>query len=98
VLLTDFGLSAWLAEAEAGEAAGTAPYMAPESFQGQGGMAADVYGLAATLFHLVTGEPHKDRRESRRGGYRDLDRMRRMSGYHSPLQWGWGIELRVGSR
>jgi serine/threonine protein kinase len=57
VLLTDFGLSAWLAEAEAGEAAGTAPYMAPESFQGQGGMAADVYGLAATLFHLVTGEP-----------------------------------------
>jgi serine/threonine protein kinase len=57
VLLTDFGLSAWLAEADTGEAAGTAWYMAPEAFRGQGGLAADVYSLAATLFHLVTGEP-----------------------------------------
>jgi tRNA A-37 threonylcarbamoyl transferase component Bud32 len=57
VLLTDFGLSAWLAEAGVGEAAGTALYMAPEALQGRSGLAADVYGLAATLFHLVTGEP-----------------------------------------
>jgi hypothetical protein len=31
--------------------------MAPEALQGRGGQAADVYSLAATLFHLVTGEP-----------------------------------------
>src|SRR5262249_51819870 len=43
-------------EAGRGEAAGTAWYMAPEALQGRGGLAADVYGLAATLFHLVTGE------------------------------------------
>jgi hypothetical protein len=57
VLLTDFGVSAWLAEAGRGEVAGTAWYMAPEALQGRGGLAADVYGLAATLFHLITGEP-----------------------------------------
>jgi tRNA A-37 threonylcarbamoyl transferase component Bud32 len=56
VLLTDFGLSAWLAEAGGGEAAGTALYMAPEALEGRAGLAADVYGLAATLFHLITGQ------------------------------------------
>jgi tRNA A-37 threonylcarbamoyl transferase component Bud32 len=56
VLLTDFGLSAWLAEA-GGEAAGTALYMAPEALEGRAGLAADVYALAATLFHLITGQP-----------------------------------------
>jgi hypothetical protein len=56
VLLTDFGVSVWLAEAGRGEAAGTPRYMAPEALQGRGGLSADVYGLAATLFHLVTGE------------------------------------------
>jgi serine/threonine protein kinase len=56
VLLTDFGLSAWLAEA-GGEAAGTALYMAPEALEGRAGLAADVYALAATLFHLITGRP-----------------------------------------
>jgi tRNA A-37 threonylcarbamoyl transferase component Bud32 len=56
VLLTDFGLSAWLAEGGS-EAAGTALYMAPEALEGCGGLAADIYGLAATLFHLITGQP-----------------------------------------
>jgi tRNA A-37 threonylcarbamoyl transferase component Bud32 len=56
VLLTDFGLAAWLAEA-GGEAAGTALYMAPEALEGRAGLAADVYALAATLFHLITGQP-----------------------------------------
>jgi hypothetical protein len=31
--------------------------MAPEALRGRGGLAADVYTLAATLFHLITGEP-----------------------------------------
>jgi tRNA A-37 threonylcarbamoyl transferase component Bud32 len=56
VLLTDFGLAAWLAEGGA-EAAGTALYMAPEALEGRAGLATDVYGLAATLFHLITGQP-----------------------------------------
>jgi tRNA A-37 threonylcarbamoyl transferase component Bud32 len=56
VLLTDFGVSAWLAEAGRGEVAGTALYMGPEALEGRGRLAADVYALAATLFHLITGE------------------------------------------
>jgi hypothetical protein len=54
-LLTDFGVSAHVAgEASVG---GTPAYMAPEAFLGEVSPALDVYGLAATLFHLVTGEP-----------------------------------------
>jgi len=52
-LLTDFGLSAYLAEA--GSTAGTPHYMAPEAFCGCITPALDVYGLAASLFYLVTG-------------------------------------------
>jgi serine/threonine-protein kinase len=54
-VLTDFGISARLAEA-VGQHAGTPAYMAPEAFGGQAGPATDVYALAATLFHLLTGE------------------------------------------
>jgi serine/threonine protein kinase len=52
-LLTDFGVSARLADA--GSIAGTLPYMAPEAFHGRVTSALDVYGLAATFFWLVTG-------------------------------------------
>jgi serine/threonine protein kinase len=52
-LLTDFGISARLADS--GSAAGTPFYMPPEAFQGTVGPAQDVYGLAASLFWLVTG-------------------------------------------
>lgn len=55
VLLSDFGVSAWVADADRG-AAGTGFYMAPEVLHGGGGLPADVYSLAATLFQLVTGE------------------------------------------
>jgi serine/threonine protein kinase len=54
-LLTDFGLSARLAEATG--AAGTPYFMAPEAFDGHSSPAMDVYGLAASLFWLVTGFP-----------------------------------------
>jgi serine/threonine protein kinase len=52
-LLTDFGVSARLVNA--GSVAGTPFYMPPEAFQGCVGPAQDVYGLAASLFWLVTG-------------------------------------------
>jgi serine/threonine protein kinase len=52
-LLTDFGVSVRLADA--GPPAGTLSYMAPEALDGQMAQALDVYSLAATLFHLVTG-------------------------------------------
>jgi tetratricopeptide (TPR) repeat protein/tRNA A-37 threonylcarbamoyl transferase component Bud32 len=41
------------------ERVGTLAYAAPEVFDGQdaGGPAADLYGLGATLYHLVTGRP-----------------------------------------
>lgn len=53
-ILTDFGVSARLAEA--GTVAGTPTYMAPEAFEGEVSPALDVYGLAATLYRLATGE------------------------------------------
>jgi serine/threonine protein kinase len=53
-LLTDLGVGVRLAEPN--DLGGTIPYMAPEAFDGQVSTALDVYGLAATLFDLVTGE------------------------------------------
>jgi serine/threonine protein kinase len=53
-ILTDFGVSARLAEP--GTVAGTPAYMAPEAFEGQVSPALDVYSLAATLYRLATGK------------------------------------------
>jgi serine/threonine protein kinase len=52
-ILTDFGISARLAEP--GTVAGTPMYMAPEAFEGEVSSALDVYSLAATLYRLATG-------------------------------------------
>jgi serine/threonine protein kinase len=52
-VLTDFGVSARLIGD--GQAAGTPFYMPPEAFEGVVSPAQDVYGLAASLFWLVTG-------------------------------------------
>jgi serine/threonine protein kinase len=54
-LLTDFGVAARLGDRSS--AAGSVPYMAPEALDGHMLPALDVYSLAATLFHVVTGSP-----------------------------------------
>jgi hypothetical protein len=53
-LLTDFGVSSRLTEP--GTIAGTPAFMPLEAFDGKVSPALDVYGLAATLFRLITRE------------------------------------------
>jgi serine/threonine protein kinase len=53
-LLTDFGVAGRLGATRT--VVGTPVFMAPEALRGQATEASDVYGLAATLFHLTTGE------------------------------------------
>ncbi len=53
-LLTDFGVSSRLAEP--GTITGTPAFMPLEAFDGKVSPALDVYGLAATLFCLITGK------------------------------------------
>src|SRR5262249_23770044 len=53
-LLTDFGIAAHLTQAAT--VAGTPPYTAPEAYEGRALPGMDVFSLAATLFHLTTGE------------------------------------------
>jgi eukaryotic-like serine/threonine-protein kinase len=59
VLVTDFGLSVGAqATATAGVVAGTPAYMAPEQLRGETvDPRADVFGLCATLFEMIHGEP-----------------------------------------
>ncbi len=63
VKLADLGLARAMsdkdaAEAEAGRAYGTPYYISPEQIRGevQIGPAADIYGLGATFYHMVTGK------------------------------------------
>jgi serine/threonine protein kinase len=51
-LLTDFGISTRLRDS--GTSGGTPYYMPPEAFEGRVSAAQDVYGLAASLFWLVS--------------------------------------------
>jgi hypothetical protein len=59
-LITDFGIARMAGDLTANGPRGTPSYMAPEQLDGVPGMlgpAADVYGLGATLYTLLTGRP-----------------------------------------
>src|SRR5438477_6982001 len=63
-LVSDFGLAKWLEPAgdltRTPSIFGTPGYIAPEQVNGSAGKltpAADIYGLGANLFHLLTGRP-----------------------------------------
>ncbi|MBI3269417.1 MAG: protein kinase [Planctomycetes bacterium] len=52
----DFGISRRLAGAERAETEiGTIPYMAPETFRGEGTLRSDIYSMGALLYELLTG-------------------------------------------
>lgn len=60
--VVDFGLAERtldVATTEGSRTAGTAPYMAPEQIRGTAPLdrRTDVYGLGATLYHLLAGQP-----------------------------------------
>jgi len=56
--LIDFAVSvaAWSADADSGEVAGKAAYMAPEQFRGAPQAQSDVYSMGATMHYILTGE------------------------------------------
>ncbi|MCU0491660.1 MAG: serine/threonine protein kinase [Chloroflexaceae bacterium] len=55
VKLIDFGIAKFFKPAERGSQIGTPGYAPPEQYQGFATPASDVYSLAATLHHLLTG-------------------------------------------
>jgi eukaryotic-like serine/threonine-protein kinase len=61
VMLIDFGIARWVTQQEKGvTAVGTMGYAPPELFSGRVQPASDVYGLGATMFHLLTGADPQD--------------------------------------
>ena len=87
-LLTDFGIASRLAAPA--NVAGSIPYMAPEALDGQVSPSLDVYSLAATFFHLVTGSAPfpdvtlADLKEQARRGLPEPDT--RCTGLPEPLE------------
>jgi serine/threonine protein kinase, bacterial len=61
VMLIDFGIARWVKQEEKGvTAVGTMGYAPPELFGGRVEPRSDVYGLGATMFHLLTGSDPQD--------------------------------------
>ena len=61
VMLIDFGIARWVAPQEKGvTAVGTMGYAPPELFSGRAERRTDIYGLGATMFHLLTGSDPQD--------------------------------------
>ncbi|HEX7314182.1 MAG TPA: protein kinase [Pyrinomonadaceae bacterium] len=61
VMLIDFGIARWVAPQEKGvTAVGTMGYAPPELFSGKAEARTDIYGLGATMFHLMTGSDPQD--------------------------------------
>ncbi|HEX8722611.1 MAG TPA: protein kinase [Pyrinomonadaceae bacterium] len=61
VMLIDFGIARWVAPQEKGvTAVGTMGYAPPELFSGKAESRTDIYGLGATMFHLLTGSDPQD--------------------------------------
>jgi serine/threonine-protein kinase len=61
VMLIDFGIARWVAPLEKGvTAVGTMGYAPPELFSGKAEARTDIYGLGATMFHLLTGSDPQD--------------------------------------
>ncbi len=61
VMLIDFGIARWVTQQEKGvTAVGTMGYAPPELFGGRVEPRSDLYGLGATMFHLITGADPQD--------------------------------------
>ncbi len=61
VMLIDFGIARWVKREEKGvTAVGTMGYAPPELFGGRVEPRSDIYGLGATMFHLLTGTDPQD--------------------------------------
>jgi serine/threonine-protein kinase len=61
VMLIDFGIARWVAPQEKIlPAVGTMGYAPPELFSGKAESRTDIYGLGATMFHLLTGSDPQD--------------------------------------
>ena len=54
--LVDFGIAKVFQQGQKGTMIGTEGYSAPEQYRGEASPASDVYGVGATLHHLLTGQ------------------------------------------
>jgi len=54
--LVDFGIAKIFQQGQKGTMIGTEGYSAPEQYRGEASPASDVYGIGATLHHLLTGQ------------------------------------------